>query len=61
MPHFYSLLLNIINYVLKTQLVSMFRQFLPLFTETYRGDELAVNEYLKKSCSQHDRIKLKSS
>ena len=25
----------------------MFRQFLPLFTEIYRGDELAVNEYEK--------------
>jgi hypothetical protein len=34
----------------------MFRQFLPLFTEIYRSDELAVNENVKKSCSQSDRI-----
>ena len=37
----------------------MFRQFfffLPLYTEVYRGDELAANEYLKKSYSQSDRI-----
>jgi hypothetical protein len=30
------------QYVIKTQLVSMFRQFLPLFKEIYRGDELGV-------------------
>ena len=41
-------ILNIVPFVFKTQLVSMFRQVLPLFTETYRGDELAVNEYLKR-------------
>jgi len=56
MLHFYSLILNIVHFVLKTQLVSTFRQFLPLFTKIYRGAEIAVNEYVNKSCSQSDRV-----